>query len=368
MSRRGVKSMASERLDKTIWIDLDNSPHVPFFAPIMRSLEARGYRIFLTARDCSQTCSLADLFQFNYRRIGHHYGKHKLLKAWGTIVRGLQLGAAVGSAKPDLAVSHGSRSQLLAATVLGIPSMLILDYEFASPLPGISPTWVMAPDVIPVESIRFRSERVLRYSGIKEDVYVPGFKRDPLVRTKLGIDPDVSIITIRPPAEEAHYHNSESETLLAAVIDLLSMRPNTKMLMLPRNRKQAAELRKLYSELISNGTIVIPDGVIDGLNLIWESDAVVSGGGTMNREAAAMEVPVYSIFRGPTGAVDRYLVKNERLVMLETVDDVRTKLVVHARRRAANAQFGNRAALLSIVDHIAAAIEGRSQGLEKKTA
>lgn len=353
---------------RTIWIDLDNSPHVPFFAPIMQELEHCGYRIVLTARDCSQTCSLADLFQLHYKRIGHHYGKKKILKAWGTAVRALQLCRVARSEKPDIAVSHGSRSQLLAAAILRIPSLLIFDYEYASPLPGVSPTWVMMPEVIPAESIKFHSRRVLRYPGIKEDVYVPRFKYDPTLRNRLGIDPGASIVTIRPPATEAHYHNPQGETLLDAVIDLLSKRPSTKMVVLPRNERQASALRKTYPDQISRGSILIPEQVMDGLNLIWDSDAVVSGGGTMNREAAALGVPVYSIFRGPMGAVDRYLAENGRLIMLESVENVRTKLVIQPRQRSTNPQVGNQRSLRTVVEQIVSAVESRFQKHERVTA
>jgi predicted glycosyltransferase len=71
--------------------------------------------------------------------------------------------------------------------------------------------------------------------------------------------------------------------------------------------------------------------VENGLNLIWNSDLVISGGGTMNREAAAMGVPVYSIFRGKIGAVDRYLADTGRLILLESVEDVRNKIEIKAR-------------------------------------
>ncbi len=37
-----------------IWIDLDNSPHVPFFVPIIEQLQERNYSIVVTARDCFQ--------------------------------------------------------------------------------------------------------------------------------------------------------------------------------------------------------------------------------------------------------------------------------------------------------------------------
>ncbi len=74
---------------------------------------------------------------------------------------------------------------------------------------------------------------------------------------------------------------------------------------------------------IASGKIVIPARVEDGMNIIWNLDLVVSGGGTMNREAAAMGVPVYSIFRGPIGAVDRFLSEQGRLVLLESAEQVR---------------------------------------------
>ena len=69
-------------MNKKIWIDLDNSPHVPFFKPIMEELSKKGFQVVLTARDCSQTCELADRNGFRYERIGRHFGKNKILKVW----------------------------------------------------------------------------------------------------------------------------------------------------------------------------------------------------------------------------------------------------------------------------------------------
>ena len=34
---------------KKVWIDIDNSPHVPFFLPIIKELENRGAEVVLTA-------------------------------------------------------------------------------------------------------------------------------------------------------------------------------------------------------------------------------------------------------------------------------------------------------------------------------
>jgi uncharacterized protein len=346
---------------KRVWIDLDNSPHVPFFAPIIEQLKKRGCTLLVTARDCFQVCELADLFGLEYRRIGRHYGRFRILKLAGLGVRALQLASAVLRERPDLALSHGSRAQLLVAALARVPSVVIVDYEFAKGLVLMKPGWVMVPAVIPNAAIQFDPDRILRYPGIKEDVYIPGFKPDSTIRTSLGLNGKDLLVTVRPPANEAHYHNPQSEELFAAVIDFLSHNPNAKVIMLPRNRSQEISLRSSYPNLFATEKLIIPKHAVDGLNLIWHSDLVISGGGTMNREAAALGVPVYSIFRGKIGAVDRYLADTGRLVLVESVDDVRTKIVLDRRRYPAEPESHNNGALSAIVDSVVAIMESASR-------
>ena len=96
-------------------------------------------------------------------------------------------------------------------------------------------------------------------------------------------------------------------------------------------RRSANWCYRTWPKWCAERKIIIPDRVVDGLNLVWHSDFVISGGGTMNREAAALGVPVYSIFRGKLGAVDRYLAQHQRLILIESVEDVRSK--IHPVRR-----------------------------------
>src|SRR5437667_7163236 len=113
------------------------------------------------------------------------------------------------------------------------------------------------------------------------------------------------------------------------------------MVVLPRNKRQEDLLRHDWRGLFEMGKFLIPNHVVDGLNLIWYSDLVISGGGTMNREAAALGVPVYSTFRGQIGAVDQYLSRKGRLVLLENVGDVPTKIRLVRRTRPAKAPNGD---------------------------
>jgi predicted glycosyltransferase len=349
---------------RKIWIDLDNSPHIPFFAPIIEELEKRGHSVLATSRDCFQVVDLARLHGLRHRAIGRHYGKSKILKLAGLGIRAFQLIPYLLTHRPDIAVSHGSRAQLLASWMLRIPSLVIFDYEFARGLEVIRPSWAMCPEVVAKDGVRRHSvggnRPTLSYPGIKEDVYVPRFNPNPRELDALGLGPDDIVVTVRPPATEAHYHNPESERLLAAVFETLNSTPRAKIVLLPRNARQEAALRSAWPGLFSTGKAIVPGEVVDGLNLIWFSDLVISGGGTMNREAAALGTPVYSIFRGRIGAVDRYLAEIGRLVLLESVEDVRQKLSVVPRKRPAEPAGRNaRETLLSIVEGILEAAGAR---------
>jgi predicted glycosyltransferase len=350
---------------RKVWIDLENSPHVPFFDPIIAELEKRGCEVVLTARDCFQVCELADMAGFHYKKIGHHYGKHRIAKVAGLGIRVLQMMPLIRREKPALAVSHGSRSLIALSAMLGIPSITIADYEYADHrlaklLGSARKKWVMTPDVVPPDIFRkdgLLPDHILHYPGIKEDVYTPFFQPDPSLKEILGLQPADIVVTIRPPATEAHYHNPESEKLLTEVFKLLGANPRVKMVLLPRTARQEADLRQANTDLFAAERIIVPKHAVDGLDLIWYSDVVISGGGTMNREAAALGIPVYSLFRGTMGAVDKHLAATGRLVLLESVEDVREKLKLVARNKNFVPRPQQRGTLEAVVNHIIAILE-----------
>lgn len=352
---------------RKIWIDLENSPHVPFFIPIMKELERRGYQVVLTARDCFQVCELAELAGLQYKKIGHHYGKNRAAKLAGLGIRVLQLAPLILQKRPAISLSHGSRSLIVLSALLGIPNVSLSDYEFAdlrltSWFGSGKKKWVITPEVIPPDNFEKNGiprEHVLHYPGIKEDVYVPNFEPDPAIKNILKLQATDTVVTIRPPATEAHYHNPESDLLLMAVLQSLGARPEVKIVLLPRTHKQEAELRGTMPQLFAAGRIVVPKRAVNGLDLIWYSDVVISGGGTMNREAAALGIPVYSFFRGKMGAVDRHLVETGKLVLLESEQDVREKLKVARRAGPSGFDRSQRATLDAIVNHVSAVLENR---------
>ncbi|MFO1497468.1 MAG: DUF354 domain-containing protein [Verrucomicrobiota bacterium] len=351
--RSGDRNPTKPKSNK-IWIDLDNTPHVPFFMPIAAELRARGHEVVFTARDAFQVCQLADFHKLNYRRIGRHYGRNKLAKVCGLFFRASQLLPFALREKPVLGLSHGSRAQMIACNLMAIPTILVADYEHAKTPPLMRPKWELAPSTIPDNALHCRPEFIRKYSGIKEDVYAWTLSPDVAVLGELGLEARHVIVLVRPPATEAHYHNPDSDVLFDCVVSKLCRTENVRTVLLPRNRKQAEAIRCRWPDWFKQGRIIIPQRALDGLNLIWHSDLVISGGGTMNRESAALGVPVYSIFRGRMGAVDQHLAAEGRLVLVTSPDEADAKIILRKRDATTLPTNQPRRALSEIVDHVEA--------------
>ena len=358
------RSTSVNRSSKKIWIDLDNTPHVPFFLPIAAELRLRGHDVVVTARDAFQVCELADFHRLEYTKIGRHYGKNKLAKVLGLFFRAFQLVPFSLRQKPALGLSHGSRAQMIACNLLRIPTILIADYEHAQTPPFMRPKWELAPESIPEGTLHCRDGYSRKYSGIKEDVYAWTLVPEHSILQELGLDARNIIALVRPPATEAHYHNPESEILFEHAMVRLCQTANTRIILLPRNRRQEQQLREKWPHWFDGGRVIVPKRALNGLNLIWHADLVISGGGTMNRESAALGVPVYSVFRGPIGAVDRHLQAEGRLTLLQSIDEIDEKVAIQKRNKNNALLDGRpRKALREIVDHIEAILALEEQGV-----
>src|SRR5262249_36432932 len=112
-----------------VWIDLANTPHVPFFAPIRARLMERGHDVLLTARDFAQTVPQAAARGWSFETIGPHGGSGLAAKGRTLAARAVSLSRFAAAARPDVAVGHNSYAQSLAARMRGVPSVTLMDYE-----------------------------------------------------------------------------------------------------------------------------------------------------------------------------------------------------------------------------------------------
>jgi predicted glycosyltransferase len=301
------------------WIDLVNSPHVLFFEPIIKKLRQDGHEVLVTARDFAQTVPLIKQKNIEATIYGKHMGKSIIKKGFGLVRRSLWLVNYGRKFKPDLALSHNSNDLAVAAYVLGVPHLVFVDYEYASFAHRFNllfVTKIFFPEPVKIdelEKLYGHKGKFGNYPGLKEQVYLP-YYNFLSVRKDLGISEDEVLVLVRPPADFALYHRFENPLFEDCLEYLRGSK--ARVVVLPRTKEQREGLKERFSEFIYLETMV------DGPSLIKEADLVVSAGGTMNREAAVLGTPAYTIFAGKIGAVDRYLLELGLLHRVEKPDDI----------------------------------------------
>ncbi|MEP6708328.1 MAG: DUF354 domain-containing protein [Pyrinomonadaceae bacterium] len=229
----------------------------------------------------------------------------------------------------DLALSHNSYAQIAAAAAMGIKSVTLMDYEHqpANHMAFRLASRVIVPRAFPAAELRHygaAARKVRRYNGTKEDVYLAEFLPDPLFAGTLrllDVNPKDVLVIARPPAHEALYHRFENE-LFDELLTRLSTNPDIKVILLARTDAQRAEY-----EAPRWPNLILPRTALDGANLIAASDLVISAGGTMNREAAALGVPAVSIYAGKWAAIDEELVREGRLQRISSREEIESLAV-----------------------------------------
>jgi uncharacterized protein len=296
-----------------VWVDLTNSPHVLVFRPLVRILRERGHEVEVTAREYAQTLELLALHGIESTVVGRHGGASRLGKARAMADRLSALHRFARGRGFDVAIAHGSYDLTLTARRLGIPSATTFDYEYAwlqLELGCRAASRVVVPEAIPPERLRrygVGSSKLRRYSGLKEDYYLADLEPDASVLDRLGVDRSRVLVVMRPPPDVSLYHR-HANPLFPETLRALGGREDVHAVVLPRVPAQRDFVRALCLP-----SIVVPEHAVDAQSLISFADLVVSAGGTMNREAVSLGVPVYTVFGGRLGAVDEQLVRQGRL-------------------------------------------------------
>lgn len=335
-------------MKETVWIDIENSPHVLFFKPIIERLKQRGVKLMITGRDKSETLELLKMNEIPYIEVTEpfkYHGKNYLLKAVVTLLRAFKLFIKFFNHRRSIcvAINHGSRSHILAAYFFAVPVIVFDDYEYSDISLYKKFAWkVFVPQYVPRDVLTGKgisSERIVKYPGFKEEVYLYSRSPDEEILKKLGINEDQIIVTLRPPAWNAHYYEDKENVLFESVVELLGQKPDVTVVLLPRGRGQYQVLKKEFGEM---DNFVIPSKPIDSISLLYCSDIVIGGGGTMTREAAIIGAPVYSIFLGKRAAVDKELKNQGKLKFITTVSGLHSiRFAKRSKSYTENNTYGN---------------------------
>jgi hypothetical protein len=227
------------------------------------------------------------------------------------------------SAHPDVALSHNSYGQLVAARLVGIRAVTAMDFEHQ---PANHLAFRLAHTILLPAALRpLRLDRqgatlrkTLFYPGLKEELYLADFQPDPDIRKSLGIaaGPDGMLVVARPAPDRALYHSFENPLFLDCVKAALDDTRVT-VVVLPRNSEQRDALSALRLE-----RCLVAERALDSRSLMSQADLMIGAGGTMTREAALMGVPTVSLFAGQRPAVDTWLEERGMMSIIRNVDEL----------------------------------------------
>jgi predicted glycosyltransferase len=280
--------------------------------------------VVLTARDNAQTAELSRERWPSIEVIGGHSPKARVAKAGNIARRVDDLRRWAKRIRPDVALSHNSYAQIVAARAARIPAVTAMDFEHqpANHLAFRLARTILLPEVLPAAAVRRQGatpQKTVRYPGLKEELYIGDFEPDPAILEKVGIQgrPRV-VVLIRTPPSRAVYHHFDNplfEDALRAACGL----PGAVGVALARHPEQAAAIDRLGLP-----NCLVPRAAIDSRSLMYAADLMIGAGGTMTREAALMGIPTWTLFAGTTPAVDEWLVSQGSLKRLTDAAQVRS--------------------------------------------
>jgi predicted glycosyltransferase len=234
-----------------------------------------------------------------------------------------ELGGWARQVRPDVALSHNSYGQIVAAKMLGIRAVTAMDYE-RQPVNHLAfrlADTVLLPTALRHEGVRGQGASPAKtrfYDGLKEEIYLGDFEPDPDVLAKAGVTrkDDEVLVVARTPPSGALYHRG-GNSLFEQIIDALGQQPGVHCVVLCRRPEQRQALLDLKLR-----NLVLPERALDARSLLHAADLVIGAGGTMTREAALLGVPTVSVFAGPSPAVDRWLEGQGAMRRLRTLDEM----------------------------------------------
>ena len=309
-----------------VWVDLTNTAHVLVLRPLVEILERDGHEVEITARPLSHTLELLDDWGHEYTALGAYGGVSRVGKARaaaGRVLEMLRFGRRRGF---DAAIAHGSTDLPVASRALRMPNATMFDYEWAALQHNVNcrlANRVLVPDAIPAERLRrygAKPPKLVRYPGLKEEYYMADFEPDPAVLEQLGIDRELPLAVVRTAPSYALYLGGSETPLLPQVLEHVVRNEGAQAVVLARTPEQRQAVREQGLE-----RVIVPDRAVDGRSLVAYADVLVSAGGTMNREAAVLGTPVWSIFEGRLGAVDEMLAREGRLKFLKDPAEIKVE-------------------------------------------
>ena len=277
-------------LNKKIWIDLTNSPHVNFFKPFIEKWEKEGFEVIITSRDLANTIDLINQNGWSFKTIGGHAGKNKLKKLLYFPWRSIALYLFLIKHRPHVGISHSSFYSPIVCSLLRIPSIYLNDNEHAkgNMIAFKFATLNLLPEFLletVKESCWGAKYNIKFYPGIKEGIYL---SQNVNLRHVSSENPIKYFIRLEPWTAE--YYNGK-KGFMDSLIEKLS--ETQKVVILARNDDQYKYYKK--NARFKNLEVLLKPLPLIGI--LEQCSLFIGAGGTMTRELAFLGVPTMSVYQ-----------------------------------------------------------------------
>lgn len=314
------ETSTNRSLDATVWLDLASPSHPFLFDGLLSGLNVETRT---TVRRKTETVELAESLEMDARVLGRDFD-HEHLRKLGIPIRTGQL--AIQAPDADVSLSARNAMCILASKARGVPSIHFTDNDITAHVDGLpferlynrleaQATHHVVPAAFETNELVDRGadpDRVHTYDGYKEDIYVAAFEPDPAFTDRLPFE---DYVLVRPEALGAAYVEAEDSLVPQLLRQFVNRGEN--VVYLPRGRGDDA-----WADAYPDDRVYAPDRALDGLQLAWHSRAVLTGSGTMAREAACMQKPAVSFFPNTLISVDRELVDEGRIFHSRSATDI----------------------------------------------
>jgi len=296
-------------IEKNVWIDIINPSQVLFFHSLIPSLDQSN--VTLTFRQRGETTQLADSLGMKGKLIGQDH-KGPLNKGIDEIVR--MVGLSFLAPRFDYSISFENVMPIFASRTRSSKSIILCDndlklsihesklQQIESSIKGMS-DYLIAPRSCRAKfESAYAKKEVLFFDGFKEDVYISSHNFDKDFLSQL---PFKEYVVVRPEALNSLYVKKKYSMTRDIVSKLLENGEN--VVYLPRDAGD--------KELVQDLKVYMPEKALNGIDLCYNSKCVLTGSGTMAREAACMGKKSVSYFPGnDLLSVDQELIDNKKMM------------------------------------------------------
>ena len=275
--------------------------------------------VICTTRNYPQVTQLAKIRKFDVVSIGKYGGSEKFDKLNSSINRMKLLANFIKKTLPDLTVSFCSPEAARISYGMGIKHIAFSDSPHSKAVMKLTIPFVnklLVPWIIPKKEFTrygIEAKNIIQYEAI--DAAIIAKLRSTKNIKKLDKKKKRKIILVRVDEEEASY-SSKKKPAISIIKEIVKNFHDEEIIIMGRYPSQIKHLSQTFGNKIR-----ILNRVVDGRELLMNTDVFLGSGGTMTAESALLGIPTISYDAVPN-IIESYLVRKKLVVRGKTHKEI----------------------------------------------